>query len=57
MPPAVRLTDGFQAGFAVLAGAAVVGALIAAAMLRPHPAGAEVESLASVSTAHVEEAA
>jgi MFS family permease len=51
------LTDGFQAGFAVLAGAAVLGALIAAAMLRPHPRGAEVEPLASPSTAHLEEAA
>ena len=51
------LTDGFQAGFAVLAGAAVVGALIAAAMLRPQPRGVEVEPLASPSTAHLEEAA
>ncbi len=51
------LTDGFQAGFAVLAGAAVVGALIAAVMLRPRPEGAMVEPLASPSTAHLEEAA
>jgi EmrB/QacA subfamily drug resistance transporter len=51
------LTDGFQAGFAVLAGAAVIGALIAAVMLRPRPEGAEVEPLASPSTTRLEEAA
>jgi Na+/melibiose symporter-like transporter len=51
------LTDGFQVAFAVLAGAAVAGALISAVMLRPRPEGAAVESLTSPSTARLEEAA
>jgi hypothetical protein len=51
------LTDGFQVAFAVLTGAAIVGALISAVMLRPRPEGAEVESLTSPSTARLEEAA
>jgi EmrB/QacA subfamily drug resistance transporter len=36
------LTHGFQVGFAVLAGAAALGAVIAAVMLRPRPEGAAV---------------
>jgi EmrB/QacA subfamily drug resistance transporter len=51
------LTDGFQVAFAVLAGAAVAGALISAVMLRPRPEGAAVESLTSPSTTRLEEAA
>jgi len=51
------LTDGFQVAFAVLTGAAIVGALISAVLLRPRPDGAEVESLTSPSTARLEEAA
>ena len=51
------LTRGFQVGFAVLAGAAVLGAVISAVMLRPRPEGAVVEPLTSPSTARLEEAA
>jgi EmrB/QacA subfamily drug resistance transporter len=51
------LTRGFQVGFAVLAGAAVLGAVISAVMLRPRPDGAAVEPLTSPSTARLEEAA
>ena len=51
------LTDGFQVGFAVLAGAAALGAVIAAVMLRPRPEGAAVEPLTSPSTTRLEEAA
>src|SRR6478752_896307 len=51
------LTRGFQVGFAVLAGAAVLGAVISAVMLRPRPEGAAVEPLTSPSTARLEEAA
>jgi len=53
----VGLTRGFQVGFAVLAGAAVLGAVISAVMLRPRPEGAVVEPLTSPSTARLEEAA
>jgi hypothetical protein len=51
------LTNGFQVGFAVLAGAAALGAVIAAVMLRPRPEGAAVEQLTSPSTTRLEEAA
>jgi hypothetical protein len=51
------LTDGFQVGFAVLAGAAAFGAVIAAVMLRPRPEGVAVEALTSTSTTRLEEAA
>src|SRR6476620_8006105 len=51
------LTRGFQVGFAVLAGAAVLGAVISAVMLRPRPEGAVVEPLTSPSTVRLEEAA
>jgi EmrB/QacA subfamily drug resistance transporter len=51
------LTHGFQVGFTVLAGAAALGALIAAAMLRPHADPAEFESLPTLSTTPLEEAA
>jgi EmrB/QacA subfamily drug resistance transporter len=51
------LTDGFRVAFAVLTGAAIVGALISAVMLRPRPEGAEVEPLTSPSTTRLEEAA
>src|SRR6478735_3727781 len=51
------LTDGFQVGFAVLAGAAALGAVISAVMLRPRPEGAAVEPLTSTSTTRLEEAA
>ncbi len=51
------LTDGFRVAFAVLMGAAIVGALISAVMLRPRPEGAEVEPLTSPSTTRLEEAA
>ena len=51
------LTRGFQVGFAVLAGAAVLGAVISAVLLRPRPEGAVVEPLTSPSTARLEEAA
>jgi EmrB/QacA subfamily drug resistance transporter len=51
------LTHGFQVGFTVLAGAAVVGALIAAVLLRPGAEGAAVKPLSQLSTARLEEAA
>ena len=51
------LTHGFQVGFTVLAGVAVFGAVIAAALLRPHAEGAEIEPLTSPSIAELEEAA
>jgi EmrB/QacA subfamily drug resistance transporter len=51
------LTHGFQVGFTVLAGLAVFGAVIAAALLRPNAEGAEIEPLASPSIARLEEAA
>jgi hypothetical protein len=51
------LTNGFQVGFAVLAGAAVLGAVISAVLLRPRPEGAVVEPLTSVSPTRLEEAA
>src|SRR6476659_7247074 len=51
------LTRGFQVGFAVLAGAAVLGAVISAVMLRPRPEGVVVEPLMSPSTTRLEEAA
>jgi EmrB/QacA subfamily drug resistance transporter len=51
------LTHGFQVGFTVLAAAAVAGALVSAALLRPHADGAKVEPLTSPSTVRLEEAA
>jgi EmrB/QacA subfamily drug resistance transporter len=51
------LTHGFQVGFTALAGVAVLGALIAAVLLRPHAEGMEVQPLTSSSTAQLEEAA
>jgi EmrB/QacA subfamily drug resistance transporter len=51
------LTHGFQVGFTVLAGAAVVGALISAVLLRPLAEGAAVKPLGPLSTARLEEAA
>ena len=51
------LTDGFRVGFAVLTGFALVGAVIAAVMLRPLAEGAEVEPLPSPSTTRLEEVA
>jgi EmrB/QacA subfamily drug resistance transporter len=51
------LTHGFQVGFTVLAGAAVVGALISAVLLRPAAEGAAVKPLSPLSTARLEEAA
>src|SRR6476661_3669891 len=51
------LTRGFQVGFAVLAGAAVLGAVISAVLLRPRPEGAVVEPLTSPSAVRLEEAA
>ncbi len=51
------LTHGFQVGFTVLAGLAVLGAVIAAALLRPHSEEAEIEPLMSPSIAQLEEAA
>jgi EmrB/QacA subfamily drug resistance transporter len=51
------LTHGFQVGFTVLAGVAVLGALIAAVLLRPHAEGKDVQPLTSPSTAQLEEAA
>jgi Na+/melibiose symporter-like transporter len=50
------LTNGFQVGFIVLAGAAVFGAAITATLLRPH-AEAIPEPLTSPSTTALEEAA
>jgi hypothetical protein len=51
------LTHGFQVGFVVLAGAAAVGALVSAALLRPTAEGGEVEPLISPASARLEEAA
>ncbi len=51
------LMQGFQVGFAVLAGAAVVGAVIAAVMLRPHAEEVEAAPLTAPSTTRLEEAA
>jgi EmrB/QacA subfamily drug resistance transporter len=51
------LTQGFQVGFTVLAAAAVVGAVIAAALLRSPDEAVGVEPLPSPSTAALEEAA
>ena len=51
------LTQGFQIGFTVLAAAAVVGAVIAAALLRSPDEAVGVEPLPSPSTAALEEAA
>jgi EmrB/QacA subfamily drug resistance transporter len=51
------LTHGFQVGFTVLAGVAVLGALIAAVLLRPQAEGSQVEPLTSNSRARLEEAA
>jgi EmrB/QacA subfamily drug resistance transporter len=51
------LTHGFQVGFAVLAVAALFGATVAAALLRPQPAADVAEPLPSHSTTRLEEAA
>jgi EmrB/QacA subfamily drug resistance transporter len=51
------LTHGFQVGFTVLAGVAVLGAMIAAVLLRPQAEGMEVQPLlTSPSSAQLEEA-
>jgi len=51
------LTHGFQVGFLVLAGMAVVGALIAATQLGPQPGAAAVEMINADNAATFEEAA
>jgi EmrB/QacA subfamily drug resistance transporter len=51
------LTHGFQIAFIVLAGLAVLGAVIAASMLGPQPQGAEVERLSRDNREAIEEAA
>ncbi len=51
------LTHGFQLAFYVLTALAVVGALVAAVFVEPHPRRAEVEPLGSEAVATLEEAA
>jgi EmrB/QacA subfamily drug resistance transporter len=51
------LTHGFQVGFLVLAGMALVGALIAATQLGPQPTAAAVETITADNAATLEEAA
>jgi EmrB/QacA subfamily drug resistance transporter len=53
----VGLTHGFQVAFVVLAGLAVLGAVIAAALLRAAPGGAEVELFHAENANPLEEAA
>jgi EmrB/QacA subfamily drug resistance transporter len=54
---ASSLTNGFDAGFVVLSGVAIAGALIATALAKPSPHGAEVTPLGADTTDTVEEAA
>jgi EmrB/QacA subfamily drug resistance transporter len=51
------LTHGFQVGFLVLAGLAVLGAAIAATQLGPQPDGVDVELFSPENTSALEEAA
>ena len=51
------LTNGFQTGFLVLSGVALLGAVIAATLLAPPPEGAEVELFNRDDPTPLEEAA